>query len=303
VHAAAPRIARCGRFGLAAISDGHSAKENIMRLHKPLLALAGILFAMATCQAADHIVIVGGGTLTNPDPRFSPNDLTINVGDTVTFENHPAGLEHNVHSTTGTPFRCANGCDGAGGDGSPSATPWVSTVTFNEVGTVNYQCDPHAAFGMKGVIRVTDSGGGGGGGGGGGSGTTGVPITNAFSGAWYDPTQSGHGILVEVLPNNQFLAFWFTFNPDGTQQSWFGNVGAIDPATNTASVAALQTQGGQWIPNFDPAHVTQPPWGTLTFTFSDCGHGRVDFTSVATGYGTGHMDLTRLTQPAGLSCQ
>ena len=54
--------------------------------------------------------------------------------------------------------------------------------------------------------------------------------------------------------------------------------------------------------NFDPANVTQPPWGTLTFTFTDCNHGRVDFTSVVSGYGTGHMDLTRLTQPAGLAC-
>jgi plastocyanin len=305
MHAALRRDAPLRRaFRLEATPDDHSAKENVMRFHLPLLALSGILLATATCHAANHVVIVGGGTLTDPDPRFAPSDLTIAVGDSVTFENHPAGLEHNVHSTTGTPFRCANGCDGDGGDGNPSATQWVSTVTFNEVGTVNYQCDPHALMGMKGVIRVTDgSGGGGGGGGGGGSGTTGVPITSGFTGAWYDPTQSGHGILVEVLPNNQFLMFWYAFNPDGTQQSWFGNVGAIDPATNTASVEALQAHGGRWIPNFDPANLTQPPWGTLTFSFSDCNHGRVDFASVMPGYGTGHMDLTRLTQPAGLTCQ
>jgi hypothetical protein len=40
------------------------------------------------------------------------------------------------------------------------------------------------------------------------------------------------------------------------------------------------------------------------FQFSDCNHGRVDFSSVANMgfYGTGHMDLTRLTQPAGFAC-
>ncbi|HVV98662.1 MAG TPA: hypothetical protein VHC92_16075, partial [Rhodanobacteraceae bacterium] len=100
---------------------------------------------------------------------------------------------------------------------------------------------------------------------------------------------------------NQILAWWFTFTPDG-QQAWFGNVGAIDPATNTATVDALQTQGGRWIPNFDPSTVTQPLWGRLTFSFTDCNHGRVDFDSGVAGYGEGHMDLTRLTQPTGLSC-
>jgi hypothetical protein len=42
-------------------------------------------------------------------------------------------------------------------------------------------------------------------------------------------------------------------------------------------------------------------WGTLTFTFTNCNQGKVDFNSVL-GYGTGSMNLTRLTQPAGLSC-
>jgi len=142
----------------------------------------------------------------------------------------------------------------------------------------------------RGIVRVVDGGGGGGT----------VPITSGFTGAWYDPAQSGHGIFIEVLPGNQMLAWWFTFNPDGTQQAWFGNVGAIDG--DTATVAAVQTVGGRWIPNFDPANVTQPAWGRLVFTFSDCNHGRVDFTSSVAGYGEGHMDLTRITQPAGLAC-
>jgi len=42
-------------------------------------------------------------------------------------------------------------------------------------------------------------------------------------------------------------------------------------------------------------------WGTLTFTFTDCNHGTVNFDSMI-GYGTGSMNLTRLTLPAGLSC-
>jgi plastocyanin len=264
-----------------------------MRLLGPIFAGACFLFAATSCPAADHPVRVGGGTRTSPEIGFFPGDITINVGDTITFHSVATGIEHNVHALDGS-FRCAVGCDGAGGNGDPSPVDWSDTVTFDHAGTINYQCDPHAPMGMRGVIRVVE-----------GSSPPpppgNVPITSGFSGAWYDPAQSGHGILVEVLPNNQFLTFWFTFSPDGTQQAWFGNVGAIDGAT--ATVAALQTQGGRWIPNFDPANVTQVPWGTLTFTFTDCNHGRVDFSSGVAGYGEGHMDLTRLTQPAGLTCQ
>jgi hypothetical protein len=126
-----------------------------------------------------------------------------------------------------------------------------------------------------------------------------VPITSGFTGAWYDPEQSGHGIFIEVLPGNQMLAWWFTFNPDGTEQAWFGNVGAIDG--DTAIVDALQAEGGRWIPNFNPANVTQAPWGRLTFQFTDCNHGEVTF-STPGPYGNGRMDLVRITQPAGLEC-
>ncbi len=39
----------------------------------------------------------------------------------------------------------------------------------------------------------------------------------------------------------------------------------------------------------------------LTFGFADCNRGRVVFKSNA-GYGSRSMNLTRLTQPAGLTC-
>ncbi len=126
------------------------------------------------------------------------------------------------------------------------------------------------------------------------------PIGPGFTGSWYDPSQSGHGLFVEVLPNNGFLAFWFSFNPVGSEQSWFGGVGTY--SDNTATITdAYQTTGGRWIPNFDPRRIVNNRWGTLTFTFTDCNHGKVDFDSVL-GYGSGSMNLTRLTTPAGLTC-
>jgi plastocyanin len=115
------------------------------------LLLTGLLFAAAPAWAANHTVTVGGsaGQLT-----FTPNDLSISAGDTVTFTN--AGGFHNVVSDPGAPtsFRCAAGCDGTGGDGTPSGTAWSATVTFPTPGDIGYHCEVHQASGTVGVIHV-----------------------------------------------------------------------------------------------------------------------------------------------------
>jgi len=254
-----------------------------MRSFLQRISILALLAAAGGAGATDYTVNLGGGSDT-----FRPSDITIQVGDTVTFHNF--GGQHNVRANDNS-FRCAVGCDSNGGSGEPSGTQWSDTITFDHAGDVAYHCDPHASMGMTGVVHVAEGGGGG---------TGNVPITAGFTGAWYDPAQSGHGIFIEVLPGNQMLAWWFTFSPDGTQQAWFGNIGAIDG--DTATIDAIQTAGGRWIPNFDPGNVTNPAWGRLVFTFTDCNHGRVDFTSTVAGYGQGHMDLTRITEPEGLSC-
>jgi len=125
-------------------------------------------------------------------------------------------------------------------------------------------------------------------------------IGPAMTGAWYDPVQNGHGLLIEVLPGNRIYAAWFAFDPAGTQQAWFTGVGTY--SGNIATITDVSRPiGGRWIPNFDPAQIGRTRWGSLTFTFTDCDHGRVDFVSTA-GFGSGSMNLTRLTQPLGLSC-
>ena len=124
-------------------------------------------------------------------------------------------------------------------------------------------------------------------------------ITAAYSGMWYDPAQSGHGLMLEVLGDNRLVAYWYTFAPDGGQ-SWFGGVANIDG--DHAVITMYQALGGRFIPNFDPAAIQKPVWGTLTLTFSDCNSGRVDYDAVAPGYGKGGMTLKRLTAVAGTAC-
>jgi hypothetical protein len=106
--------------------------------------------------------------------------------------------------------------------------------------------------------------------------------------------------LVEVLPGNRIFAAWLAFNPAGTQQTWFSGVGTYSGDVATITAIDMPT-GGRWIPNFNPAAVVHNAWGTLTLRFTDCNHGKADFTS-ALGFGTGSVNLTRLTQLSGLAC-
>ena len=124
-------------------------------------------------------------------------------------------------------------------------------------------------------------------------------IDAGYTGAWFDPAQSGHGLFIEMLPGSRLLVAWFSFDTAG-EQAWFLGVGTY--SGRSATIAAVeQPLGGRWIPNFDPARITRNPWGTLTLTFSDCNHGRVEFASAA-GFGSGGMNLTRLTRPLGVAC-
>jgi len=109
------------------------------------LPLLGALSA-APALAANHTVHVGGAGLV-----YTPGTLTIQAGDSVTWTND--GGFHNVRADDGS-FRCANGCDGAGGNGSPSSDAWSATRTFSQSGTVNYHCEVHGAAVMHGTIVV-----------------------------------------------------------------------------------------------------------------------------------------------------
>lgn len=123
-------------------------------MHRALLLLLPILLILpllgAAPAAAQHSVNA------MPNFTFSPSNLTINVGDTVTFTN--MGGFHNVVGSGAATFRCANGCDGEGGDGNASAVLWTFTRTFNTPGTVNFICQVHSGT-MNGVITVVGGGG------------------------------------------------------------------------------------------------------------------------------------------------
>ena len=96
----------------------------------------------ASVPAATHVVTQTGLT-------FVPDDLTIEVGDTVEWQ-WTAGI-HTV--TEGTDDLNPPLADKLFDEPFAMATPNPS-FTFTEVGIVDYYCRPHRTFGMTAVIRV-----------------------------------------------------------------------------------------------------------------------------------------------------
>jgi plastocyanin len=128
---------------------------SLMRIVPKRFCIAALAFAVglfATIDAhATQWFVQSGGT----GVAFSPQFLTIQAGDSVTFLN--LGGNHNAVADDGS-FRCAHGCDGDGhgGSGNASGDLWVATITLAEPGTVGYFCEPHGSpgAGMFGTIQV-----------------------------------------------------------------------------------------------------------------------------------------------------
>jgi len=262
-----------------------------MKLRQSFVWFAGLLFAgISAGWAAPHTVMVGG---TGDDMTFVPPTLTINAGDTVTFT-RAGSLEHNVQADDNS-FRCANGCDDSGGNGDVSAAHWSFTRTFSTPGTIGFYCFNHGApgVGMHGSLTVNA--------------VTPPTITigGYISGNWYNPQQAGQGFQIEAATNNNMVVIWFVYSPDGTQQNWIYSQGAYVTTSNTVTLPAVLLTGAKFPPNFVSTDVTQTPWGTLTFTFTDCNNGTASWHSDLPGYNNNNdtpLAISRLTQIDGTTC-
>ena len=109
------------------------------RIFAWVLLFVSLFFLSGQAYAAE-ITMGSGGNLV-----FEPNEITIAAGETVTIVNgdlpphnfvvadHPELSHPDLAFTGGESF----------------------DVTFDTAGDYEFQCEPHAGAGMKGVIHVT----------------------------------------------------------------------------------------------------------------------------------------------------
>jgi hypothetical protein len=135
--------------------------------------------------------------------------------------------------------------------------------------------------------------------------TGGAGVGGGFTGAWFDATNPGHGIQLQILPPaapglpDNVFATWYTYDNFGAQR-WIYGTGTVNGTQ--IHLDAFTTSGAYFPPAFASSQVTTTPFGTLDFNFTDCNHGTLLFASAAPGFNTGVIPLTRLTQPKDTSC-
>ena len=98
-----------------------------------------ITISLFSISQTNHVV----NTVAN---SFNPSNLTIAVGDTVTWIN--TGGMHNVNGNQST---FANN---PASFGNSLGSGWTYSHVFTIPGTYDYQCDPHAGMGMVGSVLV-----------------------------------------------------------------------------------------------------------------------------------------------------
>jgi plastocyanin len=105
------------------------------------LPLAFLVLLAVPASAADQSVTASGTS-------FSPDSVTIDLGDTVTWNN--GGGTHNVSFDDGSFDEPP----------SPDFSSWTVQRTFDTPGTFRYHCELHGApngGGMSGVVMVRDA--------------------------------------------------------------------------------------------------------------------------------------------------
>jgi streptogramin lyase len=154
----------------------------------------------------------------------------------------------------------------------PNGTIWFAETLANQIGTFSLASAP-------------------------------IKLDGYMSGNWFDPAQSGQGFQLEFTDEgNTAVAIWFTFAPDGSGQNWIYAQGSYDNTTNSVTLPATLVTGTKFPPNFNANDVTKTPWGTITFSFSDCNNGTASWNSTLAGYGSGTLPIARLTHIKGLAC-
>jgi plastocyanin len=107
------------------------------------LAAVGAAVMAAPAGGGASSANVAPASVTLAGTSFSPADVIINQGETVTWTN-TQGTHNVVFEGSPAPFAPAD----------PNANVWPYTRQFDTAGTFRYYCAPHELVGMSGTVTV-----------------------------------------------------------------------------------------------------------------------------------------------------
>jgi plastocyanin len=114
--------------------------------------LATMLLTTAPAWAANFDIHLSSPTSTT----FTPNNVDVLVGDTLTFINDNGGFHNARSDDPAFTFRCAVDC---GANGGASNAAWTDVVTVPVTAAhkdVQFYCEFHGVALMSGIIHITN---------------------------------------------------------------------------------------------------------------------------------------------------
>lgn len=140
---------------------------------------------------------------------------------------------------------------------------------------------------------------------------SGLDITPAVNGAWYQRSTSGQGILIEVFPGlgKVFIA-WFTFDtqrPSGSVTARLGEPGqrwltGLGDISGSRVVVDLAMSSGGVFDRGSPSVDTTSGYGTATIEFLSCNSATLTYNIPSLGR-SGTVNLERTTNDSAASCE
>ncbi|MDR3389993.1 MAG: hypothetical protein P4L92_23395 [Rudaea sp.] len=139
-----------------------------------------------------------------------------------------------------------------------------------------------------------------------------MEISGYLSTNWSNPNQTGEGMVVQVYDNGdqktRTLSFaWFTFD-DQNLPFWLYGQASLNIGDTSVTAQTIYLKGGTFAYNGNVLFpVPSNPWGTVTFTFPDCGHMNIAYNGDASAVngpkGNASAQFVRVADVANLGCQ
>lgn len=136
----------------------------------------------------------------------------------------------------------------------------------------------------------------------------GTIVQGGHSGGWYNLDQSGHGAFAEILDDpasptgKKMVLAWYAFFEG--RQVWILAVGNVVPdgEGQTAVMTAWIYEGNGFPPDYNPDLTNEIVWGEIRMYFIGCDEAVIEWESIIEGFGSGSLEVQRLTTISGTTC-
>ena len=121
------------------------------------------------------------------------------------------------------------------------------------------------------------------------------------SGSYYNPDQSGHGFVVEVVKTasgHSIVLAWYVYLNGA--QVWLLGQGPLE--NDSAVIPVIEYTGAGFPPAFLSEAVVADPWGTVRINFTGPTSAAVNWTTTSSDFSNGSLELVRLTTLSGHVC-